>query len=256
MGHANPSLNVIFSNIGKKLLEEFFERNAPGLEFDWKSGENLPQRLFDAFSQIGDREQWSNCCTVLFDLNAICSGGSKTKVQTMLLNRLSAIKKKDAMFGDVGLDHSIFNVGMWIYLKLKDTLWSELVRDAVNREVEKGGGVWINYTDQQECDYASGIEAFKAWYIDFVKHENSHDTRIHDERNPIGAYNRYVMHIDPFPKNVGQFADRTEKNATKDGYKIDRDKNADSFAILDYPHQRRIKIKSEFDSAQANVIGE
>lgn len=256
MGNSIPSLNIIFHNIKKRLLKGFFEEHAKGLAFDWERAGDVrewPDKLFKAFALMGDREEWSNCCTQLFDLNAICNG-SRKRVQDILFKRLDDYGQRSAMLKEVAeVAPSVYEIGMWIHLRMRDSLWKELVRETVNKEVEKGGGVTIHYVPGTPLAYETAIETFKREYKSFIERENSKTPKIHVEPNSIGVYNRYVMHVDPFPKIVPTF---TGPEDVDDGWKAELDKNAESFAILDYPHDNLVRVKSDFSSFHANEIGE
>ena len=245
MSDQAPALKIIFQKISRKLLKQILSINDKPLDLDWTlSSPDFEEALFNALISLREtnKSKFSEFCTVLFDINAICSEDKKGRV---IISEIKAAGKLSEALTEIGEPKpSIELWASWVYLKMPE-LWEHLKRETVVKQFNSLGGQ-KKYIKKPELEAPSNLhrEAFKKEFLDYMKREKTLITFIHTVVENMGPFTRYIIHVNPFPKQVEQFSEKGD-------FGVGLNQNADAFTII---HDKRendfLRIKCEYNTNQ------
>ena len=245
MSDQAPALKIIFQKISRKLLKQILSINEKPLDLDWTlPSPDFEEALFNALISLREtnKSKFSEFCTVLFDINAICSEDKKGRV---IISEIRAAGKLSEALTEIGVPKpSIELWASWVYLKMPE-LWEHLKRETVVKQFNSLGGQ-KKYIKKPELETPSDLhrEAFKTEFLAYMKREGTFITFTHTVIENMGPFTRYIIHVNPFPKQVEQFSEKGD-------FGVGLNPNADAFTII---HDKRendfLRIKCEYNTNQ------
>lgn len=251
MSDTAPALKTMFRLIKKKFLREILTVDSKPLEVDWSlDGDVLIDELYKQFAKLhnSDQSRFARICTLLFDINAVCQDNRRGRYIS------DCVKKADkygVAISEMGeLKPSAHLWVSWVYLRMP-VLWEKLKRTAHVKQVIGLGGQ-KRYIKKPESNDPSKLQkdAFEDEFLKYMEREKTMITCLHVEREDLGSFVRYVLHVNPFPKEVEQFDTNGE-------FKLQLDKNAEGFTIVHHKGESEepfLRIKCEFNTSQKKRI--
>lgn len=245
MSDQAPALKIIFQKISRKLLKQILSINEKPLDLDWTlPSPDFEEALFNALISLREtnKSKFSEFCTVLFDINAICSEDKKGRV---IISEIRAAGKLSEALTEIGeLKPSIELWASWVYLKMPK-LWDHLKRETVVKQFNSLGGQ-KKYIKKPQLETPSDLhlQAFKNEFLEYMKREGTFITFTHTVIENMGPFTRYIIHVNPFPKQVEQFSEKGD-------FGVGLNPNADAFTIIHDKHENDfLRIKCEYNTNQ------
>lgn len=248
MTDQSPALKIIFQKISRKLLKEILSIDGKPIQLNWslKSPE-FEEALFNALKDLRatNESRFYNFCTVLFDINAICTDDKKGH---NIIAKIKEEKRLTEAHQELGLSPSIELWVSWVYLRMPN-LWNQLKHEVLVKQFNSLGGQ-KKYIKKPPSEIPSDLQlsAFKNEFLAFMERERSFITFLHTIVEDMGQFTRYILHVNPFPKQVEKFDDSGI-------FGLGLNKNADAFTIV---HDKRekdfLRIKCEFSTNQRHRI--
>lgn len=251
MSDTAPALKTMFRLIKRKFLKEILAIDGQPMRVNWNLGaEQLETELYRKFAELhhSDQRRFAHICTILFDINAVCQDNRRGRFVSDCIR--NAGRMADALAEIRDIKPSIHLWVSWVFLRMPD-LWETLKRTAHVKQVIGLGGQ-KKYIKKPPSDEPTNLQcsAFESEFLSYMEREKTMITCLHIDREDLGSYVRYVLHVNPFPKEVEQF--------DADGnFKLQLDKNAEGFTIVHHKGETGeafLRIKCAFNSAQKKRI--
>lgn len=257
MAEVAPGLKTVFATIRpRKLLRAVFEFGGRKLDFDWNQEDDFESKLFEAMNQYGakgnrkDLKKWASWCSDFYDMVSICRQYKSKNKFRVLWSRLTQRGLVGQFLTDMQDGNpSAQKLVAWIFVNDHDALWAQLLKDAVVEDLSGSGGRRF-YVPHVETlpEEKSAKKYYINSFLEYMSKEQTLIDHLHVERNDLGDIDRYVMHVNPFPRNVEQFED--------DKLQLMLDKNAEGFSIVFYPMEDYFKVKCSFSKKQTDKIAD
>lgn len=245
MSDQAPALKIVFRKIKKSFLKKILSVNGKPIDLDWSlTSPDLEDAVFAALTNLRETNEskFSEFCTVLYDINAICAEDKKARNIIAEIKNSGKLPEAMEEIGEVKPPIELWV--SWVYLRMPD-LWDHLKRETVVKQINSLGGQ-KKYIKKPtaEAPTALQISTFESEFLAFMDREKTLVTFIHTVVEDMGPFTRFIIHVNPFPK-------QTEKFDAHGTFVLGLNQNADCFTII---HDKRendfLRIKSEFNPNQ------
>lgn len=254
MAETAPGLRQIFDSIRPvKLLKAVFEKTAP-LKFDWKPSDDFAENLYlamQAYAEDGqycDLHKWGGWMTALYNINSVVHHYNSNKSYPKLIELLDRKKLWIRIMQDAGSSRpAAQTIISWLYVN-DSTTWEVLLKNAEALDLTASGGnsYYVEPKDTMP-EEKSGRKFFTSEFLSLMNQAQIPINNLYIEHNRINEFDRYIMHIPPFPRNVGKFQKELFTNKLND--------IAESFSIVYIPIKHMFRLKSQqFSKTQKDSI--
>ena len=254
MAETAPGLRQIFDSIRPvKLLKAVFEKTAP-LKFDWEPSDDFAERLYAAMQEYAedgkycDLHKWGGWMTALYNINSIVHHYNSKQSYPKLVEWMVQTKLWIRMIEYVGIRRpTAQTIISWLYVN-DSTIWDKLLENSESLDlIASGGNCYYVKPNDTMPEKPSSINLFTSDFLSLMKQAQTPINNLYVEYNRIHEFDRYIMHVPPFPRHVGTFQKKIFTSTLNDV--------AESFSIVYTPRKHMFRLKSQqFTKTQKDSI--